>query len=640
MAAAVVHRGPDEDGFLERPNIALASRRLAIVGLADGRQPICNEDQSIWVVFNGELFDFRDIRQSLIARGHQLKTHCDTEVIAHLYEEHGQDFLKHLRGQYALALWDERRRLLLLARDRIGICPLFWSRQRVGGAEYLLFASEIKALLASQMVQAAPDRRGLNHAFTFLGVPGPVTCFKDVQALLPGRYLAARTTDGPSAAHVNDQIYWELDFPDAGNEERGRSVEQLVDEFEPLMLKAVERRLRADVPVVSYLSGGVDSSLVARLAGHLRGSAIPTFSIAVEDHELNEGADAVAVARWLGSTSTLIDYGAEQALNNYPELIRAAEAPVLDTSCAALLMLAREVHAQRYKVALTGEGADEWMAGYSWFKIHRLLSLVDLLPERPLVEFGHRAFYRLQGLPVLPRQMTRRYREALAGDNAWLELYGLVGTGRLLFFNSEFRELALQTVPFDDLQLNRERMRRWHPFNRAIYLGGRIMLPGHLMAAKGDRVAMNSSVETRYPFLDEDVVDFTARLHPRWKLHGFRDKYLLRRLAERWIPREVAWRRKGMFSAPFDSFHREDVRRPAWVDQLLSKDSLERSNYFDVEAVSFWREASRKYRRGSYARTAIEMGLVGVVATQIWHHTYIENALADLPSLARPLAYA
>jgi asparagine synthase (glutamine-hydrolysing) len=640
MADAIVHRGPDEEGFLTRPDVALASRRLSIVGLADGQQPMANEDRSVWVVFNGEIFDFPEIRRDLEARGHRFRTHCDTEVIPHLYEEYGEEFLKHLPGQFALALWDQRRRLLLLARDRIGICPLYWTRQRTGDGEYLLFASEVKALLASGMVPAVPDRRGLNHVFTFFAQPGPVTCFQGVQALLPGRYLTAQQGGDGQSPRVGDRIYWEMDFPDAGAEERGRGAEQLTDEFQALMLKAVERRLRADVPVVSYLSGGVDSSLVVTLASHVRGpdAPVPTFTIAIQDKKLNESADALALARRLNSPAAVVDCGAEHVLDTYPELIRAAEGPVIDTSCAALLMLAREVHAQGYKVALTGEGADEWLAGYPWFKIHRLSNLLDALPGLPLSDTAHRAFFRLCGLPRFPRALTRRYRQALAGDNAWLEIYGLFGASRLLFFNQEMRELALREVPFDDLQLNRERMRRWHPFNRSIYLGGRIMLPGHLLASKGDRVAMNSSVETRYPFLDEEVVDFTARLHPRWKMRGFRDKYLLRRLAQRWLPREVAWRRKAMFIAPFDGFHREDADMPAWVHQLLSRESLGRSGYFDAEAVAYWRQAFRRYRAGSYPRTAIEMGLVGVVATQLWHHTYIAGGLADLPSLAPPLA--
>src|SRR5262245_3901981 len=433
MAAALVHRGPDDGGFVELPDVALASRRLSIVGLTDGRQPMCNEDRSIWVVFNGELFDFRETRQQLVARGHRLQTYCDTEIIAHLYEDHGEKFLDHLRGQFALALWDQRRRLLLLARDRIGICPLFWTRQRTTDGEYLLFASEIKALLASRLLEPSPDRRGLNHVFTFVALPGPLTCFKNIQALLPGRYL--RVAAGRSS--IEEQIYWEMDFPDQGDEERGRSVEQLTDAFESLMRKAVERRLRADVPVVSYLSGGVDSSLTAALAAQTRGSPVATFTVAIRERGLDESATAAALARSLEWPSTVIDCGVEHVLANYPELIRATEAPVVDTSCAALLMLAREVHRQGHKVALTGEGADEWLAGYPWFKIHRLLKLLTVLPGGPRMEKARRMFYRFHGLPRLPREMDRRYIEALEGDNAWLEMYGLVGTGRLLCFNSD-----------------------------------------------------------------------------------------------------------------------------------------------------------------------------------------------------------
>jgi asparagine synthase (glutamine-hydrolysing) len=453
--------------------------------------------------------------------------------------------------------------------------------------------------------------------------------------------LTAQPGGEREAPRVGDRTFWELDFPDAGDEIRGRGIEQLADEFQALLLKAVERRLRADVPVVSYLSGGVDSSTVVTLANHVRGPAspIPTFTIAVLDRKLNESADAVALARRQNSPSVVVECGAEHVLDTYPELIRAAETPVIDTACAALLMLAREVHARGYKVAVTGEGADEWLAGYPWFKVHRLSNLLNALPGVPLGDVVHRAFFHLRGLPNFPSELIRRYRQSLAGDNAWLEVYGLFGTSRLLFFNPEMRELALREVPFDDLQLNRERMRRWHPFNRSIYLGGRIMLPGLLLSSKGDRVAMNSSVETRYPFLDEEVVDFTSRLHPRWKMRGFRDKYLLRCLAQRWLPPEIAWRPKAMFVAPFDGFHREDADMPVWVEQLLSKESLDRSGYFDAAAVAHWRRAFRHYRPGSYPRTAVEMGLVGVVATQIWHHTYIEGGLADLPSLAPPLAH-
>src|SRR5688572_7644164 len=224
MASAIVHRGPDEDGFLEQPGLALANRRLSIVGLADGRQPIRNEDGSVAVVFNGELFDYPEMRAELQARGHTFRTHCDTEVIPHRWEDHQEGMWEHLRGQFAVALWDERRQRLVVGRDRFGICPLYWSRQ----GDWLLFASEIKALLASGMVPARPDRRGIDHIFSFSALPGPITCFEGVQLLRAGHFL--EITPGNERGHdgqIADRAYWEMDFPDLGEEERGDDPRRL-----------------------------------------------------------------------------------------------------------------------------------------------------------------------------------------------------------------------------------------------------------------------------------------------------------------------------------------------------------------------------------------------------------------------------
>jgi len=253
MAQAIFHRGPDEEGYLQRPGLALGSRRLSIVGLADGQQPVTNEDRSVSVVFNGELFDHLERRAELEARGHRLVKHCDTEIIPHLWEENQEAMFERLRGQFALALWDERRNRLVLGRDRFGICPLYWTRR----GEWLLFASEIKALLASGMVPARPDLRGIDHIFTFAALPGPITCFEGVQLLPPGHYLQiVPGNDRSGACTIEERAYWQMDFPDYGDEERGGDSSALVDRFERLMLQAVEKRLRADVPVGSYLSGG------------------------------------------------------------------------------------------------------------------------------------------------------------------------------------------------------------------------------------------------------------------------------------------------------------------------------------------------------------------------------------------------
>src|SRR5215469_14905736 len=397
MAQAIYHRGPDEDGFLERPGLAFASRRLSIVGLADGRQPIHNEDGSVSVVFNGELFDYPEMRAELEGRGHRFATHCDTELIPHYWEDHQEDFFPHLRGQFAFALWDSQRRRIVLARDRFGICPLYWTRQSIAGGDWLLFASEIKALLASGMVEARPDPRGINHLFTFYALPGPTTCFESVQLLPPGHYLRIQLGATGESAQVSERVYWRIDFPDRGQEDYSRNAKQLADQFEQVLLGAVTRRLRADVPVVSYLSGGVDSSMVVALASRVRGEAIPTFTIRITRPDLDETREASLVARHIGVEPVVVDCGPDEVLSNYPALIRAAEGPVIDTSCTALLMLAREVHKRGYKVALTGEGADEWLAGYPWHKINWLLKWLDIVPGLPLSQLSRRAFVRLTG---------------------------------------------------------------------------------------------------------------------------------------------------------------------------------------------------------------------------------------------------
>jgi asparagine synthase (glutamine-hydrolysing) len=630
MARAIIHRGPDEEGFHFRPGLALASRRLSIVGLADGQQPMTNEDRNVVVVFNGELFDHLEKRAELEARGHRLVTHCDTEVIPHLWEEYQQGMFERLRGQFAIALWDERRRRLVLGRDRFGICPIYWTRQ----GDWLLFASEIKALLASGMVPALPDRRGIDHIFTFSALPGPITCFEGVQMLRPGHFLeitpGGENGESPS---VTERAYWELDFPDRGDEERGEDPRRLVDEFERLMLRAVDMRLKADVPVGSYLSGGVDSSMIAALACHLRGPAINTYTIRVDSPELDEVDAANLVARHIKTKPPIVqEFRAEDAVNTYPELIGAAEAPVIDTSCAALLQLARRVHECGQRVVLTGEGADEWLVGYPWYKAAKLIGYLDILPGIRLSDMVKRSYLRLNNVPQYPQEFRNRIEETIGGPNAWIDSYGLLSLSKLRFYSESMHAVSEEANPWAELKMPLERARRWHPLNRGIWVAGRVTLAGMLLQAKGDRVAMHSSVEVRYPFLDEEVSAFLARVDPRWKLRGLRDKHLLRLLAERWLPPSVYKRQKVIFRAPLDSFHMDP--EPPYVAQLLSEESLKRTGYFDVAAVQHWRRAFRQMRVGSLPRLSVEGGLAAVVATQLWHHLYIEGNLAELPSSA------
>ncbi len=628
MADAIVHRGPDEDGYLEEPGVGLANRRLSIVGLFDGKQPIYNGDRSIVTVFNGEFFNYPEVKAQLEAGGHIFRTHCDTEIIPHLWEDHQEGMFEHLKGQFAIALWDKKRHCIILARDRFGICPLFYSQQ----GDWLLFGSEIKAMLASGMVAAKADLRGIDQAFNFFAIPGPATCFAGVTCLQPGQYLRINLPASGQPARINKKYYWRIDFPDQGQEDRETDPKKLVDEFERVMLGAVERRLRADVPVVSYLSGGIDSSIVVAMAAKIRGQTIPTFTIQIMDPKLDETSQAAVVSRHIGSTPVVVQVGANEVLESYPQLIHAAEAPVIDTSCTAMLRLARSVHQNNYKVALTGEGSDEWLAGYAWFKIHRMLGIMDWMPGIKPSYWLRRFILWGMGAPAGSRDTLDRVYRDVRSYTSYQDIYAVMGTSRLRFFSPETLEKLKDYSPYLELEPNFDRIERWHPINRAFFWAGRIHLPGQLLSLKGDRVAMNSSVETRYPFLDEEVFNFLARIHPSWKLRRFKDKYILRLLCERYLPKEVAWRPKGMFRAPLDSFF--DHQIPAYVEQLLSDESLKKTGYFNIAAVKYWREMVRNKQVRREQKSSVELGLVAVVTTQLWHQLYIDSSLAEIPSQA------
>ncbi|HEY1050694.1 MAG TPA: asparagine synthase (glutamine-hydrolyzing) [Prosthecobacter sp.] len=630
MSRAIVHRGPDEEGFFRRPGISMVSRRLSIVGVLDGQQPMHNEDGTAHVVFNGELFDHVEKRAELASRGHKFHTHCDTEILPHLWEESQEGMFARLRGQFAVAMYDEKRHQLTLGRDRFGISPLYWTRQ----GDWLLFASEIKGLLASGMVPAKPDLRGIDHVFTFAAMPAPVTCFEGVHCLRPGCYL--QVTPGNemgTAPVVHEAAYWTMDFPEEGDEDPGGDEKKLVDAFEDVLLKAVERRLRADVPVGAYLSGGLDSSMIVAMACKLKGPAINTYTIRVDDPELDELSAASLSAQHIGTKPPIVqEFRSHDALDTYPQLIQAAEAPVIDTSCAALMQLAARVHANGQKVVLTGEGADEWLAGYPWYKAAKIFAIMDSIPGLRLSDKARRAYLRVNKVPQYPANFRRDLEESIGGPNAWIDSYGLLGLAKLRFYADPMKEVLHKSRPWAELGLDVERARKWDPLNRSLWVGARVTLAGHLLQAKGDRVAMHSSVEVRYPFLDEEVFDFAARLHPKWKLRGFRDKHLLRLVAERWLPKQIARRSKVIFRAPLDSFHIDP--EPPFVADLLSEESLKRTGYFDVKAVTHWRKAFRQMKPGSLPRLSVEMGLVAVVATQLWHHTFIDGSLADLPTKA------
>lgn len=618
MTRALAHRGPDDEQMHLEPGLALGSRRLAIIDVAGGRQPMTNEDGSIWVAYEGELYNYPELRPQLLARGHTLKTHCDTEAWVHLYEDYGESVFEQALGQFAVALWDRKQRILLLGRDRPGIAPLFYAE----ADGWLLWASEIKALLASGLIEPRPDRETIDFFFNFFALPTTRSCFANVRSVAPGHFLKIRT------GSLERRRYWDLDFPDAGQERRFEREADAVDELEQALRLAMRRRFLSEKPVCSYLSGGLDSTTILGLATQEAGRPVPSFTIGLDGSgPRDERSQAAEAAGLLGSPLHTLSLTSHDIASAYPELIQAAEAPVLDTSAACMIRLAQTVRQRGFEVSLSGEGADELMAGYVWFKVDGLLRRLG-----PLYRGARWFMYSVlaggseHGVRWAPTAGVRTYQQPP---------YEFMAQSREYVYSSEMWKALADRSAYDRLNLPADRFRRWHPLNQSLYLAFKVMLPGMLLAAKGDRAMHNASTEGRFPFLDEGVVSFCSAIEPRLKLRGLTDKWLLRRLAAKILPKPIANRPKTMFRAHLSStFLTPD--RPEWVDQLLSPESLRTTGYFDAAAVQRARELQGSKLKISFQRFVLDMGLSGVIATQLWHHIYCGGGLADLPTWSPP----
>jgi asparagine synthase (glutamine-hydrolysing) len=618
MTSAIAHRGPDDEQFHAEPGVILGARRLSIIDLAGGRQPIPNERGDIWVAFNGELFEYPELRQELLAHGHTLSTRCDTEAWVHLYEDLGEGMFAKARGQFAVSLWDRNERTLILGRDRVGICPLYYTE--VDG--WLLWGSEVKALLSSGMISARPDPKGVDHLFTFFCAGTSRTFFEGIKSLPPGYYLKVK--DG----RIELKRYWDLNFPDAGQERRMDDPTPLIDEFEGLLRQAVERRLRGDVPVVSYISGGLDSTVVLGLSSRERGHAVPSFTIGLDKAGPDERTHSTESAEALGSPLTMITMGRPEIVAAIPELITAAEGPLVDTSCACLMRLARAVHDQHFKVALTGEGADEALAGYVWFKGAKLRDWImsrtgDLLPR-----YGRPFMLGLVGGGSKHRAPLKPFGGARTAQSDMYDMISQAKPG--LYSDRMWRDLEGHS-PYDDLGELNPNITRWNKLNQSLYVGYKVMLAGLLMITKGDRISMHSSVETRYPFLDDDVINFCSELDPSYKLHGFTEKWILRQVAARTLPKRIANRPKTMFRASMSQTFL-GPHRPHWVDQLLSPESLRATGLFDPAKVAHERRLQTMIPRITPPRFIFDVALTCVVTTQLWHHIFCGGGLCDLPT--------
>jgi asparagine synthase (glutamine-hydrolysing) len=619
MIESLGHRGPDGRGFHCEPGVVLGHSRLSVIDLAGGGQPIHNEDRTVWIVYNGEVFNYLELRDELVRCGHRFTTSTDTEVLVHLYEEHGDSFIERLNGQFAFALWDSRRRRLLLARDRAGILPLYWSRVPCspGGGTAVVFGSEIKALFASGMVEAAPDPDGLDELWTFWAPVAPRTVFRGIEQVCPGEMVVV--SDGM----VERRVYWEWEFP-ADGEHRRCPAEQAQDELTEILGDATRIRLRADVPVGAYLSGGLDSSALVALLNRSIASTLHTFSISFEDPALDEAVHQRAVVRHLGTRHHQLTCTSAQIAASFPSVIRHTESPTLRSAPAPMKLLSQAVRQAGIKVVLTGEGADEVLGGYDIFKESKVRRFWAKAPRsRRRAGLLRRLYPYLDAAsPAQQIQLREFFAKGLdTPDGPFFSHEPRWSTTERskMFWRPEFakrvssgaRERLQASLPGGFLN--------WNPFNRAEYLEAATLLPGYLLSSQGDRMLMSNSVEGRFPYLDHRLIGFANRLHPTLKMPVLREKHLLKESMRGLLPESVLRRHKQPYRAPDAvAFLSDDA--PDYVREMTDTAKVEHYGYFDADKTT--RFISKIRRRGT-ATVGENMAFMGILSTQLWHAEFI-----------------
>ncbi len=612
MITAVHHRGPDGYGYHVDAGVGLAHARLSIIDLATGDQPIHDESKTIWTVFNGEIFNYVELRATLEASGHRFYTHSDTEVIVHLYEQHGDAFVEHLNGQFAIAVWDAKRKRLVLARDRAGIRPLFHTKAH--GRTW--FASEAKSLFAALPDRATLDPLGLAQAFTYWAASDPDTVFRDVKSLPPGCVLAIEEDGRETLTR-----YWDWTFPTEGAAAgRAISLEDATSELKDLLVDAVRLQLRADVPVGAYLSGGLDSSGIVAMIKTFTSTPVRTFSVAFEDGEFDESEHQQAMVRFLGTDHTTLRVGKRDIGEAFPRLVRHAESPVLRTAPVPLMLLAGEVRRQGYKVVLTGEGADEVFGGYDLFKEAKVRRFWARQPgSKSRAKLLGKLYGYLKNSPV----QHASFAEAFFGnglehvDRAIFAHVPRWTTSRraLTFFS---KDLKAAVGDWDPLAFYETRLPsdigRWSPIARDQYVEAKSLLAGYLLASQGDRVAMASSIEGRFPFLDHRVIELASRLPPERKIQGLTEKYLLRRALRELLPADIVNRTKQPYRAPDSQSFFTDGKPLDYVAELFSERRQRDAGWFDPGPVG---RLFDKCRAGKATGFADNQAFVGILSTML-----------------------
>lgn len=621
MLTRIKHRGPDQSGVYVSDYVGLGSVRLSIIDLSSGTMPISNQDNSLWIVFNGEIYNHMELREDLIQKNHSFKTRSDTEVILHLYEEYGPECLKKLNGQFAIAIWDKHKEELFLARDRVGIRPLFYTQTKSA----FVFASEIKAFMEYPEVSLKFSNKALSEYVTFWTALSPNTVFENVFEVPPGTYMLVNHKG------IKSNTYWELPIvkPNAYN---FTTVEEAATAFENIFLDSIKLRLRADVPVAAYLSGGIDSSITTSFIKQVSPNRLKTFSIGFTETDFDESAYQNIAASYFKTEHSSVTCSEQDISNYFKEVVWFAEAPLLRTAPTPMGLLSKNVRDHNIKVVITGEGADELLGGYNIFKEAKIKHFWAKDPQSKLRPMLLKRLY-----PYLPQinkassnmlKMFFGYKLTETDSPIYSHLLRWHNTSRIKnYFSDTIKETIKDYNPIAEVEEKLEsKLSGYDYLTKAQWLEIHLFMSGYLLSSQGDRMGMANSIEGRYPFLDHRVIEFCMALHPDLKLHGLNEKYLLKKMMKDRLPDAILNRSKQAYRAPIRSLFASETL-PEYLKTMLSEQRLTEFGVFNVEHV---KTLLSKIISNKGVSEMDNMAITAVLSIQILYDLFIKKSIPNI----------
>lgn len=614
MLRSINYRGPDESGIYCSPCAAIGNVRLSIIDLSGGQQPLTDPTGRFWIVFNGEIFNYPELRELLVKKGHRFQTQSDTEVLVQLYAAYGKDCLQMLNGQFAFAIWDKVKEEIFLARDRIGIRPLFYNLSE----NAFSFASEIKSLFSLAHITPEFSHKNLSQIYTFWTAITPNTAFRGIYELSPGHFMTF------SRNGIKIEKYWELKY---GNTDNSIQLNRALEDFNELFSDAVRIRLRADVEVAAYLSGGIDSSSTVAYIKDIEPGVLNTFSIGFDDKDFDESLYQNEAVKYFNTRHQSITCTAEEIAESFPRVIWHTETPVTRTAPVPMFLLSKLVRKNNIKVVITGEGADEMLAGYDIFKEAKIRRFWASQPESVLRPLLLKKLY-----PYLPQmknanpailKMFYGYKLEETGNPFYSHLLRWNNSNHIKKHFSEPVKSELNGYsPLDDLEKELPvDFNSWNHLEKSQWLETSVFMSGYLLSSQGDRMAMANSVEGRYPFLDYRIIEFCNKLPSDFKLNGLDEKSFLKKLIHNKIPDSIVKRSKQAYRAPIKSAFFLN-KRPDFVGEMLRPEMFKKAGIFNPDTVS---GILNKIEKTNSSSEVEDMILASVMSTHLLYEQFIEK---------------